>query len=38
MIFEQLVLALKNSVCLEFTALDINFLSFSIFEQLAPAP
>jgi len=37
-IFEQLALALKNRVVLEFfTALKTYFLSFRIFEQLALA-
>ena len=34
-IFEQLALALNNRVCLEFTVLNIYFLSFRIFEQRA---
>jgi len=37
-IFEQLALALKNRVALEFfTVLNMYFLSFRIFEQLALA-
>jgi len=33
-IFEQLVLALKESVCPEFTVLNIYFLSFRILNNL----
>jgi len=33
-VFEQLVLALKNRVCLEFTLLNIYFLSVSILNNL----
>jgi len=36
-IFEQLVLALKNRVALEFFTVLKYFLSFSIFEQLVLA-
>jgi len=37
-IFEQLALALKNKVALEFfTVLNMYFLSFRVFEQLALA-
>jgi len=37
-IFEQLALALKNRVALEFfTVLNMSFLLFRIFEQLALA-
>ena len=35
--FEELVLALKNRVCPEFTVLNISFLLFRIFEQLSLA-
>jgi len=38
MIFQQLALALKNTVALKiFTALNMYFLSFRIFEQRALA-
>jgi len=35
--FEQFALGLKNRGCPEFTVLNIYFLSFKIFEQLALA-